>query len=296
MASDQGFHETSYERHQDHYDSEQADDKAEEWLNDGSVDAWRHQRMYRTLDPILEADPDARWLTIGDGRFGMEAQYILNHGCEALPTDISTELLAEAEEMGLIPEYQQENAEALSFDDGSFDYVFCKESYHHFPRPMLALYEMLRVARKGVVLIEPSDSFINAPLGKKLLDAAAGLADRSIGPGRFEFEESGNYKYTLSRREMEKAALGLNYDTVAFKGINDVYVSGVEDEQLSEDGPLQRKVRRWLTIKGLLCRFGFMNHSLLTAAIFKSEPPEPVRNGLSEADYDIVDLPDNPYI
>jgi len=47
MASDQGFHETSCERHRDHYDSEQADDKGEKWLNDGSVDAWHLDQLVK---------------------------------------------------------------------------------------------------------------------------------------------------------------------------------------------------------------------------------------------------------
>ncbi|WP_158308790.1 methyltransferase domain-containing protein [Desulfocurvibacter africanus] len=75
-----------------------------------------------------------------------------------------------------IPEYSVENAEKLSFANGSYDYLLCKEAFHHFPRPMIALYEMLRVARKGIVLIEPNDN------------------------GADGFEECGNYVYSLSRR------------------------------------------------------------------------------------------------
>lgn len=76
------------------------------------------------------------------------------------PTDISEYLLAEARRRGLITKYALENAERLSFADQSFDYVFCKESFHHFPRPYQALYEMLRVAREAVLLIEPNDPHI----------------------------------------------------------------------------------------------------------------------------------------
>ena len=54
-----------------------------------------------------------------------------------LVTDISSNLLKEAKDIGYISKYKQENAESLSFQDDEFDYVFCKESYHHFPRPMM---------------------------------------------------------------------------------------------------------------------------------------------------------------
>ena len=35
------------------------------------------------------------------------------------------------------------------FEDNSFDIVFTKESMHHWPRPYLGIYEMLRVAAKS---------------------------------------------------------------------------------------------------------------------------------------------------
>jgi SAM-dependent methyltransferase len=48
--------------------------------------------------------------------------------------------------------FQKENAEQLSFEDESFDFVLCKEAYHHFPRPMIALYEMIRRRCRLIVL------------------------------------------------------------------------------------------------------------------------------------------------
>lgn len=56
--------------------------------------------------------------------------------------------------------------------DDAFDYVLCKDSYHHMPRPMIALYQMLRVARRAVVLIEPP-----GPVGGCPADA------RTVGVG-----------------------------------------------------------------------------------------------------------------
>jgi SAM-dependent methyltransferase len=56
--------------------------------------------------------------------------------------------------------YREENCEALPFPSRSFDLVFCKEGLHHLPRPVLGLYEMLRVCRRAVVFVEPYDSFM----------------------------------------------------------------------------------------------------------------------------------------
>ena len=164
------FNEISYDRHTKTYEKFSIDGEeealAKTWFETDTVDAWRHQRMYKLLDPIIDADKNAKWLTVGDGRYGKDGNYIQQKGCDVLVTDISSNLLKEAKDIGYISKYKQENAESLSFQDDEFDYVFCKQAYHHFSRTMLALYEMLRVARKGVILIEPNDICINEELSK----------------------------------------------------------------------------------------------------------------------------------
>lgn len=302
MDSTKTFQERSYERHADsliEYRTGGGKEKqARTWFEKDTVDAWRHQRMYRALTPILSAEPKATWLTIGDGRCGNDARYILENGCDALASDITEVLLKEAKAIGYISKYQIENAESLSFEDFKFDYVFCKESYHHFPRPMLALYEMLRVARKGVFLIEPNDPYVNRKLTEMASRNVRDLIMALAGKKNIEhgFEETGNYVYSISRREIQKVALGLNYRAVAFKGINDAYVFGVEYEKLAKIGPLQKKVRRLIALKDLLCKLRLMDYSLLVAIIFKQEPSKALHEGLSEEGYEIVALPENPYI
>jgi SAM-dependent methyltransferase len=173
--------------------------------------------------------PNTSWVTIGDGRFGLDSIRLRDLGfASVLPTDIGDGLLRRAKEAGYITEYAVENAEAMSFADESFDFVFCKESYHHCPRAALALYEMLRVARHAVILIEPRDyvidhgpSRVTGPIGLlrgflRWITDRLGLApkpiaveDRYLTGDAPHFEESGNYMYTLSSRELEKVALGI---------------------------------------------------------------------------------------
>ena len=101
-------------------------------------------------------------MTVGDGRFGKDAHVVQSKDPSARvhATDISDMLLREAAATGYIKSFSRENAESLSFGDGEFDFVLCKESYHHFPRPMIALYEMIRVAGTGVILMEPTDPYV----------------------------------------------------------------------------------------------------------------------------------------
>lgn len=56
--------------------------------------------------------------------------------------------------------YAFENAENLSFNDDSFDYVVVHASLHHCSSPHSALLNMYRVARKSVILFESRDSFL----------------------------------------------------------------------------------------------------------------------------------------
>jgi len=272
--------------------------QAKVWLENDTVDAWRHIRMYSALDPLLETYPDATWLTVGDGRYGKEAHYIREKGVKVLATDISDALLKEAKEIGYIEAFGKENAEALSFEDKKFDFAFCKESYHHFPRPMIALYEMLRVVRGGVVLIEPSDSYIISSIFEIPLRNLKNFVKVKIRKQnmRHDFEESGNYLYRISRREIEKVALGMNLKTVAFKGINDYYTIGVENEKVSDKGKLFKRVRFLIGIQNILSKLRLLQYGLLAAIIFKDEVDQTLRKRLSAHGYQIIDLPTNPYV
>jgi hypothetical protein len=148
------------------------------------------------------------------------------------------------------------------------------------------------------VLIEPQDSHIERTLRQRLFHRVVDTLSDSLPSGlcRNDFEQSGNYKYTVSRREMEKIALGLNHEAIAFRGINDAYVSGVENELMNEDGPAQRQVRRRIRLKDALCKAGLINHSLLTVVLFPSPPSSTVKEALSKNSFEVVSLPENPYV
>ena len=94
--------------------------------------------MLSKLKPFIKQGE--KWLTLGDGRYGTEANFLISNGVEALATDYSDNLLKIGKEIGFIKDYKKENAESLSFEDNQFDYVLIK-AFHHFPRPWIALYE-----------------------------------------------------------------------------------------------------------------------------------------------------------
>lgn len=281
------------------------------WLNTETVDYWRHSRMYACADPLLLTNPGARWLTVGDGHYGRDAWYLSQKGAKVVASDVADVLLREGKAAGLISDYSQENAEKLSFENDSFDFVFCKESFHHFPRPMIALYEMLRVARTGVLLIEPNEApeigelsfLLKRVLKKIMLSFGLGSRLRNDDTSLFipygnTYEEAGNYVYSISEREIEKVALGLNYPVVAFKGVNDWYLKGVEYETADSKSVLLNKIKTEIRKADRRVQKGLSRgHAIqLVACIFKKTPGDSIRNALTAAGFRIGDLPRNPHI
>ena len=140
---------------------------ADTWMGEGTLDRWRHERMLKKILPFI--NDGSEWLTIGDGRYGTDANFILRNGGNAHATDISDKLLKIGHEKGFIKEFSQQNAENLNFDDNSFDYLLIKESFHHFPRPWVALLEAFRVCKKGVILIELMTKMLISRYDKKIM-------------------------------------------------------------------------------------------------------------------------------
>jgi len=249
---------------------------AESWFDESTADYWRHKRAYEFLDAFEKKYYS--WLTVGDGRWGLDAIRIHKKGfSQVLPTDISEGLLSLSRERGYIDAYQVENGEKLSFDDASFDYVFCKEAFHHFPRPYLALYEMLRVAKRGVFLIEPNDADM-PPFSS------------------VKFEPAGNFVFSISRNEARKIALGMGLRQLIFNGINDHYVKGCEFEPADiKRSAVFQEIVRTVRERDELCRQGKADYSMLMIGFMKVPLDKKTMTNLQQQGWWEADLPPNPY-
>ncbi|HEV7348039.1 class I SAM-dependent methyltransferase [Telluribacter sp.] len=294
----------SHEAHSGWYDVQYATQEAqrlaiEKWIRERSehtINDWIHQRQLALTTPFTQEQKS--WLTIGDG-YGFDANYFFTKGLDVTATDIAGTFLPLSRSYGVLDKYSIENAESLSFADNSFDYVFCKESYHHFPRPYLAVYEMIRVAREAVILVEPHDPIARMPL----LLAMRNLLDRwdpgllqKFWKNRYSFEEVGNYVFKLSEREMDKLANGIGLPAVAFKGINNNYYHpSIASEKADDSSPAFRKIKRKLAFHNVLTRFSLMPSQVLCAVIFKNTPSEHVRQQLAREGFTLHLFPPNPY-
>lgn len=298
------FTEKSYCSHKNIFNEYTKDENkaefAKTWFSQETVDSWRHDRMYNLVLPILRVFPESNWLTIGDGRYGKDAHVLKSKApCATITaTDLGETLLKKAHDMGFIDNYSSQNAEQLTYEDNEFDFVFCKEAYHHFPRPPVAFYEMLRVSKKAIILIEPNEIFFEQGTMEKLFMSFKQLIKRILNRKTeyYEYEESGNFLYRISKRELEKMAIALNLPYIAFKGINDVYIPNIEFEDKNKNLPLFRRLKRDINILNILCLLGFARSNIVCGIIFKEKPSPDLLEALRTDGFCVKTLPKNPYI
>jgi ubiquinone/menaquinone biosynthesis C-methylase UbiE len=255
-----------------------------------SIDSWQHQRMFDMLVPLIKNAPDATWMTIGDGKFGSDAYYLQAMGVDVTATSISTHTLQVAHSKGYIKKYAAENAESISLQDNSIDFVLCKASYHHFPRPAIAFYEMFRVSRKALVLIEP----IEGPA--RPLSLAKSFAKKILrGDTTEQFEESGNYLYRLTIREVFKMLSALGYGNIAWKGFNTFYLPRFADADANSFSWANSVTRAGIAVQNLLSRVALLNYGLATVICFKENPSPDLIKQLRKNGYSTRTALVNPY-
>ena len=156
---------------------------------------------------------------------------------------------------------------------------------------------MLRIAKNAVVLIEPNDhTFLSMyQMGVHKLKTVIKhiLKLEKYHPDTTKFETSGNYIYTISRREVEKIALGLNLRCVAVSYYNDYYEAGFEFKKT--EGNEFERVKKIIKKIDLKSRLGLTEYGGIRAIIFKTEPTSTERKKLTENGFQFIDLPINRY-
>ena len=283
--------EKNYNAHRQFYpngDTEKREAELKKIFTNSEYRCFLNQLRYDKIMPLVQ-DCD-RWLTLGD-YCGEEAAWLAPHCKAVIASDICTSYLEVAQLMGYIVSYSQQNAEAMTFENHDFDFVLCRESLHHFPRPYLAVYEMLRCAKKGIIINEPLDPLSKYPpllfLCNVLDTRKHPIRSFGVWKNRFSFETVGNYIYKVSQREFEKLAMGIGLPAVAFCYSNDSCVNFLSDI---------KKTRRQLRKRNLLSALRIVPYQTLTAVLFKETPDEETVNRLWQKGYAYYELPPNPYL
>jgi SAM-dependent methyltransferase len=113
-----------------------------------------------------------------------------------------------SEEMSRPFRWAAEDAEDLSFEDGSFDLVAVSGGLHHCRSPHRALLEMYRVARQVVFVLESRDSrLMRAAIGVGIVDEyeLTAVAAHGFQAGGVRDTSAPNFVYRWTEREVRKA-------------------------------------------------------------------------------------------
>ena len=282
------YNDESYQKHQDFIDKNIDKNYIKMLFDENNPINYFNLSFFKNIDPLIYKNE--RWLTVGDFS-GIDAAYIKKKGGYTVASDLSLKTLEETVlPLGLIDECSLQNVEKISFNDNSFDYVCCKEAYHHFPRPPLGFYEMIRVAKKGVIVIEPNDIGISFPILsfiRNLLDRINTGFLKTIWKNQYSYEIVGNYVYKISFREFEKMAVGLDLPMIAVKGFNSAMGARWQSKYI-------QFIKR--NLNDILCKLTIIPYQHLSIIVFKELPnPQTIKN-LKSSNYRIYSLPKNPYI
>jgi SAM-dependent methyltransferase len=157
---------------------------------------------------------------------------------------------------------ERQDAENLSYADGSFDVVIAHAGLHHCYSPHRALLEMYRVARKAAIAFESRDSLLMR-MAVKLGFTLDYEVDSVTADGKGGVAESGipNFVYRWTEREVWK--LIATFDPVHKPRIEFFYDMRIPIQRLSRSGNQNDAGRR---------------HDNRTAiAPFRHRPAEPMQ-------------------
>lgn len=259
-----------------------------------TISGWRMMRMLE-FSKLYADSFNSSWLTIGDA-FGHDALILNLFGLNKVTaSNLDTTYLSLGAEMNKVCNYLQINAEKINLPDSCFNYVLCKEALHHMPRAYMAVYEMLRVAKDAVFLVEPLDTLIDY---KKPTNS---VVERNLNKNNSknyyltdfisykwpskdttdshsyevftDWYEDGafNYVYTLSEREVRKICYGLGLPGYAIYKFNDIYDPSLDKHKVSNVNSFASIINQ-IKLQDIFCDSSGKPPSYIICALFKSFP------------------------
>jgi len=247
------------------------------WWNSQNSNYLRHTFPFYACKEFWKSLPQSKILNLMDGKGGCEGHFFNSLGHKSCSADISIEALKAAKDIGFIDEYSKQDAEELSFENESFDYVVVKESLHHLPRPYMAIYEMLRVCKEGIYIVEPQDN--------------------SYSIGDEPYESCGNFKFAFSIKELIKSFIALGYTNICYRNLFEIefiinenggYVGG---EEFKKTEPHIRNL-----IKQFHDRHSTNIGQFVCVFCFKNKPPQEHINKLKSAGWTFPLIKGNPHL
>lgn len=166
----------------------------------------RHEFVLSTLKR-LQAEG---WLASGDSVLAVCAGDAERRVFQAAGLRSAT--ISNLDDRMVAPDYtpyawSYQDAQKLSFDEGSFDHVFVSDGLHHCDSPHRGLLEMFRVARRSVIVFESRDSLLMRLANRSGLVPAyevEAVIGSGLTHGGVNNSEVPNFVYRWTEREFEK--------------------------------------------------------------------------------------------
>lgn len=125
-------------------------------------------------------------------------------------SDFTKDMLENREYMKLFESINTKeiNMTSIPFEDNSFDFCTTSASLHHCSKPHLALLEMYRISKKGVIFVEGRDSLLSKFLTKvgilEEYEYSSIDENQDQNKGGMDGTTIPNYVYKWTEREVEK--------------------------------------------------------------------------------------------
>ncbi len=280
------YESKSYQRHTEFLETSNNQVYVDALFDENNPIHYYNNLFFKLIAPIATANE--QWLTVGDCT-GIDAAFLKKQGVKATATDLNDRILSGIKAQGYIDNFDVQNVEKLTYSDDSFDFVCCKEAYHHFPRPAIGFYEMLRVSKKGLILLEPNDlniDFVPLLFLRNLLDRFNPQLLRKIWKNQYSYETVGNFVFKISVREIEKMTAALDLPCIAHKGFNSM-------PSLRWKSPARQKIGKGMY--DFCCKIGLLPYQHLSCVVFKQKPDEKIITALRNEGYKVNMLPKNPF-
>lgn len=172
---------------------------------DESVKGSHARKLYPHVLAALSVRRAGDVLDLGCGT-GALAKLVLEQdpACRLTGLDLSSNMVARAREsLGDRARVLQGDSDRLPFHDGSFDIVYCNDSFHHYPDPGKVAFEVWRVLRAGGLFV--------------VGDCAAPAPARAIMNAAMRHSREGDVRI-YSKREFERI-LGTWFSSVTWQRV-----------------------------------------------------------------------------
>ncbi len=205
------------------------------------------EKFRRSLEPFDGRVDGWTALTVCGGS-GMDAEFLARAGALVISSDLSLGAARRARErasrhaVSIFP--ITADVEHLPFKDASVDLVYVHDGLHHLEEPSAGMAEMLRVARRAVIISEPAQA-VATSIGVRL-----GLA--------LDREEAGNRVARLDLGATAAALQGAGYTVVKADRYAMYYrhVPGPIMSFLSRQPVLAVAIASWRVANAILGRIG----------------------------------------